>query len=234
MDIKEFSSALPKPWLDVRADLVETNHVSFVDQEPIPNAPSGDHSLYFSSGGILSSVNPSGQITRYGGSPPMANVTMISFLTYSGSQTEANLLLGLSPQSTVAIPAGSLKIGDVCRFRLRANITAAKGSGCTITLGTAEEGLLFGISFAAFTNAWSSTALYMDCDLTQATATTMNIAGTGATLEGDPLSFIALANNNSGRAFNVATAHTLTCTYTTSSASGITIAELQFYRMLTT
>jgi hypothetical protein len=238
MDLKEFTSPLPKPWLDVVANRLETNRTSYVDQEPVPNPPTGEHTLYFSGGGILSSVDPAGHITRYSAQPTAtAYAVNILFNDVLGNQTDYELFRNLSPNSTLVIPANSLRVGGVFRFQLQGTVSAGIGSGFTIALGFVGLANLFALTPTLFsTDTWADAPVQLSCDVVVTAvgaSGALNVIGSGgigSTTYPYPMGLVP--NFQQGYAIDTTIAHTLTLKYTTSTVSSLSVKESLFYRVV--
>lgn len=240
MNLLEFNNDLPKLWLNPKFNSVKTNYISYVNQEPVPTPGININTLYFSDKGILSSINSLGQIVRYASSPPMANIVSIIFNIINGSQTNYNLLVGLSPKSTTFIPKKSLQVGDICHLKISGlGTTGILGGGFTIGLGTVEEGLMFVINLStpiteppAPPSSWTDAPFVIEADIIVSTPTLINNTGNGFVLEGDS-EYTGSAGSTAGIPFNIGIDHNLTLTYTTSTMTTITISEILFSRNLT-
>lgn len=240
MDLNEFSSPLPKPWLDIVSNSVETNHVAFVDQEPVPNAPAGEHRLYFSNLGRLSSVDSTGKITRYVEEVTYANVVMLGYNVLYGPQVNTNILVGLSPGSILTIPANTLKPGDVYRLKVRLNANAVVTTPGEIDFGTVAQGIMqiMDISTTQTGTNYVNAPIEVGLDMIVTGAHAVNISASFSACvpQGMSLSplYFGTQTNTPDVALDTTIDQTITLTYLTPAFISVSISEILFYKISNT
>lgn len=165
-----------------------------------------------------------------------AYVSMVNFNTLAAPQAAANLLVGLSPNSRLTIPANSLFVGDVYRLLFNAVINAPLiGDSCTFDLGTVAAGPITTFPVVAATGSLIGVPLIGRCDIVVASPTTIN---TNTTIAGfvnaaPPPVLAGFSFAVAGTPFDTSVAQTFTFTYTTANVASIEITEILLQRIAT-
>lgn len=163
--------------------------------------------------------------------PTTAYVSMITDNTYSGAQPAANLLVGLSPNSRLTIPANSMAIGDVYRLEFNAVVNAANpGDSATFDLACTSGPLTYfpNIAPAAFVDV----PMVGVCDITLASPNTVNVQTTISGFMGTPLPTSAgFSFFQGGIPFDSSVTQALTFRYTTANFTSMQITKQLLYRL---
>lgn len=101
MNLQEFTSPLPKPWLNIHANSVETKKLDLVNQTSIVNPPIGSLSIYTDVTGALSSRDSIGTVVSYTTSADFADS-----LTQSGPTAQGNFPAYQDSVSNVVVDSG--------------------------------------------------------------------------------------------------------------------------------
>ncbi len=158
-----------------------------------------------------------------------AYVSQIASLTLAGAQATANLLVGLSDNSRLTIPANTLSVGDVYRLEFTAVLNAAAiFNSCSFNLGTVAGGPIGAISAVAPAGGFT-TAPYVACiDIVVASPSLINSrASKQGYVDSAGASFLQASSVlTSGVAFNTSIDQVLTFTYTSPDFTSMTLTQI--------
>lgn len=207
MNIREFSRPLPKPWLDIKANSVQTktlssdsfttanissSNVTLSDQKSVPNPASGNTTLYMGADGILRSSGSSGTVTKYSTSP---NGGTENYVQIVGN---ADIISGIAPAGQRNLyQYGTGAIGSQMRFSSNFNMVWSSGntSGAAYSIdgGATFAACVFNVALGGFLTIGASPTLVVAVSSTGETASS-----------GDGINFIkgpTIAGTNFG--FNI-------------------------------
>ncbi len=85
MNLQELNSALPKPWLNINSNSVNTKTLGLVEQSSVATPPIGSINLYTDLSGALSSIDSSSVVKIYTTSSEFSNVLLQQGPTVTGN-----------------------------------------------------------------------------------------------------------------------------------------------------
>lgn len=163
--------------------------------------------------------------------PTTAFASMIEFNTLNGPQTEADLFVGLSPNSRLTIPANSMVIGDCYRLEFNAALTAEIGGAATFSLASSTGPItVFPIQTPT---AFDGTPIIAVCNFTLSSPTTINAQTTiGGFLAGEGIPTAAgFSFGEADILFDSSIDQELTFVYDTENFTSSQITRLVLFRL---
>jgi hypothetical protein len=164
--------------------------------------------------------------------PTTAFASMVAFNTLAGAQTAANLLVGLSPNSRLTIPANSMVVGDAYRLEFNAVMdNPAPGDSCTFDFASTTGAIT---SFPIIApSPFAGTPVIAVCNFTLASQTTINVQTTiaGFVIAGGPPTASGFSFGQAAVPFDSSIDQDLTFSYTTANFTNAEITRLVLFRM---
>lgn len=158
-----------------------------------------------------------------------AFVSKITSQLLTGVQTNANLFVGLSPNSMLTIPANSLTIGDKYRLQFNAIVNAAtNGNTATFNLSSTPAGAITNWPLTAPAGGLSNASIIARVDITVVSSGLINTQTTIGRFVGTT----TLAGYNvyaANVAFDSLVNQVLAFTYTTANFTNMTLTDVTFF-----
>ncbi len=162
-----------------------------------------------------------------------AFISKVAFQALPGVQAAADILVGLSPNSRLTIPANSLFVGDVYRLRLSAEIDApVLGNSATFDFGSIAAGPITSFPIVAAITPLPGVPIIGALDMVVASPTTINTIttiGGFVFTPGGPV-FNGFSFSAAGVPFDTSVDQTFTFTYSTPDFASASVSEIVFAR----
>lgn len=175
-----------------------------------------------------------GEVAALEAKQQTAFASLITFNTLAGPQTAANLFVGLSPNSRLTIPRGSLTIGDMYRLQFSALVNASTlGNSASFDLSTTAAGAITQFPIVASVTTFTDTPVIARTDITVASATTINTntAIGGFVFGGGGPVLLGFSFATAGVPFDINVDQTFEFTYTSPDFTSMQMTEIIFYRV---